>query len=483
MGRIGVGQPGRSTPTQLSPIETVSPFAVPINGRNRTSRPTPTMTLVATETRWTVDDVLRLAPDAKSAGVARRLSLTGVWSQLGSSGSLVWGRCQGSARDPYQVTVDLGEPSFACTCPSRKLPCKHSLALLMLWASGNGSVAEQDRAADFAAEWVHRLAAKAPAGDRAPAAPPDPEAQAKRLAERIATMSDGIDEFERWLFDLVRQGLASARHQPYAFWDGAAARLVDAQLPGLAERVRAIPGLLHTPNRWADDLLRELTRGYLAVSAWRRREDLPADVEGDLRVVLGWPRRTEEVLAAGERVTDRWAVVGLRHEGDARIQSQRTWLLGEASGHSALILDFAAAGATLAVAQVIGSVVEAELAFYPGSEPRRALFTGDRPAVGSTAALRGTTIEAALDRAATLLAANPFADRVPVALASVVPVVDADRRLVADPEGAALALGGDAELLLLLALSGGEPVDVFGEWDGEALRPLTVAAHGTLTAL
>ena len=47
------------------------------------------------------------------------------------------------------------------------------------------------------------------------------------------TMSAGIDEFERWLFDLVRQGLASARHQPFAFWDAAAARLVDAHMPGL----------------------------------------------------------------------------------------------------------------------------------------------------------------------------------------------------------------------------------------------------------
>src|SRR6185436_6423172 len=112
-------------------------------------------------------------------------------------------------------------PSFRCTCPSRKHPCKHGLALLLLWAEGGGSVAEEARPADFAAEWV------------------------QRLAERLETMSAGIDEFERWLFDLVRQGLASARHQPFSFWDDAAARLVDAQMPGLADRVRAIPGLIH----------------------------------------------------------------------------------------------------------------------------------------------------------------------------------------------------------------------------------------------
>ena len=436
---------------------------------------------LASGTGWTVDDVLRLAPDASSAGAARRLSVSPVWSQLGSSGTLVWGKCQGRAREPYQVTVDLGEPAFRCTCPSRKHPCKHSLALLIVWASGDGSVAEQATAADFAAEWVHRLAAKAPVPKEA--APPDPEAQAKRMAERIATMSAGIDEFERWLYDLVRQGLATARHQPYAFWDTAAARLVDAQLPGLAERVRAIPGALHAPEGWAERLLAELARGYLAISAWRRRDELPDEVVADLRVVLGWARRTEEVLASGERVTDRWAVVGLRHEDDARIQSQRTWLAGQKTGRLAVVLDFAAAGATLAVASVLGSVVEAEVVLYPGSEPRRARFTGERDVVGTVAALPGTGIAAALDGAARCFAANPFADRVPLTLAGVVPLAADGRHRLADGDGATLDVGGDADVRLLLALSGGHPVDVFGEWDGDVLRPLSVAADGELVGL
>ncbi len=93
----------------------------------------------------------------------------------------------------------------------------------------------------------------------------------------------------------------------------------------------------------------------------------------------------------------------------------------------AVVLDFAAAGASLAVAEVLGSVVEAEVALYPGSEPRRALFTGDRSVVGSTDQLPAAGVAAALDQVATWVAANPFADRFPVALAGVVPVVDGRR--------------------------------------------------------
>ena len=439
--------------------------------------------------RWTVDDVLKLAPDASSAGAARRLSLSGVWSQAGSSGSLLWGRCQGRAREPYQVTVDLHEPSFRCTCPSRKHPCKHGLALLLLWADGDGSVAEGARPADFAADWVQRLAAKGPAAGPArsagagPAAPPDPEAQARRLAQRIETMSAGIDEFERWLFDLVRQGLASARHQPFAFWDAAAARLVDAQMPGLADRVRALPALLHSSGDWADRLLAELARGYLAVSAWRRRDVLPDDALADLRVVLGWPRRVDEVLERGERLTDRWVVLGLAQETDSRLQSQRTWLRGQETGRMAVVLDFAAAGATLAVAEVLGSVVEAEVALYPGSEPRRGLFTGERTVVGSADGLPAGSIAAVLDQVATGLAGNPFADRFPVALAGVVPVVDGERRLIVEPGAGALPLSADSDALSLLALSGGAPLDLFAEWDGYALTPLSANADRTLVAL
>src|SRR2546423_535504 len=54
-----------------------------------------------------------------------------------------------------------------------------------------------------------------------------------------------------------RRGRAWPRHQPFSFWDAAAARLVDAQMPGLADRVRALPARLHAGVDWADWLLAE----------------------------------------------------------------------------------------------------------------------------------------------------------------------------------------------------------------------------------
>ncbi|MFP5317997.1 MAG: SWIM zinc finger family protein [Acidimicrobiia bacterium] len=449
---------------------------------------------MATAARWSVEQVLKLAPDAGSVRAARALATPRRWSDLGSNDSLVWGRCQGSAREPYQVTVDLmlgsghagrADPAFRCTCPSRKFPCKHGLALLLLWAGGNGSVSDA-AVADFAAAWSSERierAAKAEARRQARVeSPPDPEAQARRLAERRSLMSAGLDDFERWLFDMVRQGLAAARRQPFAYWDNAAARLVDAQVPGLADRVRFMAGDVHSRPDWADHLLAEAGRWWLAVRAWRRWDDLPEEVAGDLRTVLGWSRRTDEVLD-GVRVADRWHVVGLRQDEDERLLSQRTWLRGERTGRMVQVLDFAAAGGTLAVAQVLGSIVEAELALYPGSPPPRARFTGDERVVGTAPGLAGaTTVEAALDQAAAYLAANPWHHRVPMLLGQVAAVAGPAPKVV-DAGGDSLPVAAEPRLWSLLALSGGAAADVFGEWYGDRLHLSSAVVDGALVAL
>ena len=82
----------------------------------------------------TSESVLALAPDASSVKAAQALLKPGQWPTLGFNENAVWGECKGSGSKPYQVEADLSGPVFKCTCPSRKFPCKHSLALLLLLA-------------------------------------------------------------------------------------------------------------------------------------------------------------------------------------------------------------------------------------------------------------------------------------------------------------------------------------------------------------
>ena len=76
--------------------------------------------------RWSEERVVSAAPDASSLAAARKLAHPGPWSDTGSNDVLVWGKCQGSGKVPYQVSVDTAAPAYRCSCPSRKFPCKHA---------------------------------------------------------------------------------------------------------------------------------------------------------------------------------------------------------------------------------------------------------------------------------------------------------------------------------------------------------------------
>ena len=87
----------------------------------------------------TPEQALALAPDSSSATAGKKLAVAKHWKNLGRTPTALWGECQGSAL--YQVRVDLNGMAVKCSCPSRKLPCKHGLGLILL------SVNQPDRAA------------------------------------------------------------------------------------------------------------------------------------------------------------------------------------------------------------------------------------------------------------------------------------------------------------------------------------------------
>jgi uncharacterized Zn finger protein len=80
-----------------------------------------------------LEQVLALAPDASAAAAGKKLGTPAPWQNLGGNDDAYWGECKGSAL--YQVRVARADLAAKCTCPSRKLPCKHVLGLLVLAAT------------------------------------------------------------------------------------------------------------------------------------------------------------------------------------------------------------------------------------------------------------------------------------------------------------------------------------------------------------
>jgi hypothetical protein len=446
---------------------------------------------------WSADQVLALAPDDSSAKAGRGQAVPARWSGLGASDRAVWGLCQGSGAKPYETVVDLTEPAFKCSCPSRKFPCKHALGLMLLWAQDPGATPAGDPP-PWAAEWLATRDERAATqgardepmrADTAVADDGDGDGTRARAAERRAgqreqRIADGLDELELWLEDLVRQGLAHAERQSWSHFDQAASRLVDAQAPGLARRVRQLGAVIGGGAGWPDRALAHAGTLALLVAAYRRQDALDPALRAEVRSQVGWNTSQEQVLA-GERIADEWDVVGAAHDEDDRLHVRRTWLWGRRAGRWALLLDFAAGRRPLPPAPAPGHRVAAELAFYPAAAPLRAVIAEPPVVTGAADGLPALdSVAAAFEHRARILGANPFADRVPVALRATV-AEDGGRFALRDDDGAALAVhpAYAADGYELLALSGGRPVGVFGEWLDGGVRPLSAAADGELWAL
>ncbi len=415
--------------------------------------------------------MLTLAPDASSLRAAQSLASSGSWPLTGAGdGDAVWGECWGSAATPYRTAVDLSGPAYRCSCPSRKFPCKHALALLLLWSAGG--IANHAAAPD----WVRGVwgGGQAPHDRGVPGGRPPGPAQLHRAQQREARVAAGLAELDRWLCDQVRQGLAASQRSGYRHWDEIAARMVDAQAPGLAERLRALASVPHSGPGWEGRLLEEYALLRLLATAYRGQQALPSALRDTIRSRIGFTVRQAEVLASATPVRDHWHVLARRDLDQDRIRTRRVWLRGARTGRFALVLSFAAVGESLDNSLTVGTETDADLAFYPAAVPLRALVATRYDTV-EAGAPPGAAIGELLAKYAAALGQDPWLDTWP-ALLKVTPA-RVPLPCVSDPAGDALPLHPGADYWPLFALSAGRPVTVAGEWTPSGLRPLTAWAQ------
>ncbi|MCL2850628.1 MAG: SWIM zinc finger family protein [Micrococcales bacterium] len=451
-----------------------------------------------------------LAPDQSSLTAASKLNRPAKWSGLAHEDDLWWGEAQGSGANPYRVVVDGANVGYKCTCPSRKFPCKHSLALMWVQATAPTSFTETTRP-QWVDDWMGRRRTTttagaggkpgseagsggtpgsesgsdgksiSEAGTPEPAAPPDPEAEAKkaaasarRAAATRASITDGLDELDRWIVDQVRLGLAAFADNALDRCRKIAARLVDAKAANLASRLDEMPSrLLAVPTEERPDLaVRELGKIVLLTSAWRTNPDDPQAARD-----VGASEQRDQVLADPDavQVTAAWEVVGeqitTRRDG---LVSHATWLLNlgaDAPQRFALLLDFFPASAGRRE-QVFtdGAQIDATVRFYPSAAPLRAVISAraDAPAAHQWPAPAPDLDP--LAQCADAWAAVPWQLEHPVLLPAGRVVRADDGRLWwrADDGGAGLPLAGRLEPVL----QGLELAATVGLWDGFRLTLL-----------
>lgn len=434
---------------------------------------------------FTEEQVVNFAPDENSIVAGRQLAYATNWASLGANDVALWGECKGSGSKPYQACIDIAGAAFKCSCPSRKIPCKHCMALMYLNMKDSASFASE--APSWVEEWLKSREERAEkkAKKAEDAAPVDPVAKAKRQASRHSKVESGLNDFSLWLQDRIRQGFSGLDAQSYQFWEKQAARLTDAQAPGLARLLRSCAGIPNSGEGWQSRLIEQLSFMHTIVEGFQNINELPENVQQDVRAAIGFAVSQEDVLAK-PGLQDIWHVLGQRVDAEDKLRTQRTWLRGEKTGRWALILSFAHGNAPLDSSFSAGSSYNAELCFFPGNYPIRALLKSKADTKDGIASLRGYAhSEAFLEDYALALSCNPFIETFPVSIENVRAVPAQEELLIIDSENKLIPLSRSSEGLKwhVLALSGAYPFSIFGEWNGRRLMLLSAVCDGTFYRL
>lgn len=419
----------------------------------------------------TLDHIQGMTPDYVTLRGADDLARSDTWTAAETAAvldsTLLWAAFPAPRRPDVCATARLPQLEVSCTCNATRFPCRHVLALLLRAQAA-------PLPSDDPPDWATRGA-----GGLAPDTATDLSTETQRLIALTASMAD----LSRWLNDLIRGGLASLPRQNRRWWAHAADRLVDAYAFEAARDVRELGALPGSGPDWPERLLPRLGRLALLAEGFRRWDNLPPPLRGDLQAAAGWPP-----LPGGDRQHDGWRVLGRRQEVEGGQRQMRAWLRGARSGRWALLPERRPAARLEGPAYPTGALLDGELAFSPSAWPLLAQPAGglrlasDR--TGDAAEGAAVDVAAAVAGFAAARAANPWLRLYPMLLRDVFlePPTHAatdDTWRVRDRAGYWLPLPPRfGHGWQLLALAGDRPLTLFGEWDGVALTPLSVLSNG-----
>jgi hypothetical protein len=345
-----------------------------------------------------------LAPDQSSLGAAKSLLKLSKWPMLGQAPSVntIWGQCQGSGANPYSTMVDIVNFGYKCTCPSRKFPCKHVLALLWQFTENPGTFGVSDPP-EWVNDWLGRRRKSSTdksdqaavtaqkninsaGNDTEELSPEEIEkkeaAKEKRTAQlkenTDSSVREGLDEFQQWVKDQLRTGVGTFLKEITDRCRRIAARLVDAKAANFASRLDELPAKILSVDKefQAGAVIKELGQLVLLSEAWLTDVD-----DHDARRAICTTENREQVLNNPDslRKTGLWQKIGekifTRRDG---LISHASWLLNLTDTEIpqfALLQDYYPASAgKKETGFITGQYIQGEIQFYPGRVPLRAFI-------------------------------------------------------------------------------------------------------------
>jgi hypothetical protein len=298
---------------------------------------------------------------------------------------------------------------------------------------------------------------------------------------RIHDMQAGAQELERWLLDLLRQGLVVLDQEGEDFWEEIAGRMVNAKLGDLGRRIRSLKQAPEQEARWEEKVLKEISYLYLITRGLLQLNKQKEEQQCELLRICG-VRIDKKALLQSKGTTDTWLIISQEFGKDEQLHYRRIWLYGENSHELALLLDFSWGSANFFPEYTFGGLYKGEIIYYPGATPQRALFKEPVPFKGTFKGKGGfKTLRQLALFFAKALQQNPWLKTYPCLLNQIRVVRENHTFLIMDPsqQGVPLTQRPDG-YWKLLALTADQPLSIFGLWNGEHFQPKSVFAQNRL---
>lgn len=329
---------------------------------------------------FTETQIQTLAHNLPAFKAGKRLSNLHLWLAYGRSDRVVWGQIKGSGPKSYFTQIDIQDLAFKCSCPSHQFPCKHSLGLMLVFTQIN----EQNISTEpeWVQGWINKRRSKTekPKVNKIQTAQ-DKErlkkAKEKRQANRMILVNSGVQELSLWLEDIVRVGLLELPKQTPAFYNKMIARMIDAQASGLARWVRILSQTNYSDTEhWHEEVIDKLGKINLLLKSWKNYKNHSPLQQLSLRNMIGWSQSTKDLRsdATVTGVSDHWIVLGQETEENDDIITQRNWLWSCESNKCCLILNFGSRFAPLESTIISGSILDAEVVYFPATLPQRGII-------------------------------------------------------------------------------------------------------------
>ena len=424
-----------------------------------------------------IEQILKLSGNRNTVQQAQKIAKDIFWKNPSSRDVFLWANFKGKSIQSYEVFVRISSSIlFKCNCSSKQNPCKHALGLLLYYHENESAFKAKSELPKNLISWEEERSQMKDESLLEQEKKINEEkaliSKNKNREKRIQQMQSGAFRIQDWLLDIIKHGLVNLESQEQDFWDGILSRLVDHKLAGLTAHIFEIKNSIEEDDNWVEFVtqkiawLNKVLLGIQNIDQWNN------EWQNELLRIGGVSQKSAE-LDIEKGVDDEWVILNIE-EGitDNGGNFRKSWMYGKKSNRFGFLLEFNFLGDKFPALPKLGYWFKGNVVFFPGPTPLRLKLIRWGSPAKAIFQLPGLSSFADLNQYYLAnLKINPWLLDLPVILNEIVPVVG-DVFHLQDQNGSSLDIFKRSEdWWKLMALSAGEPITIFGIWNGHQLLP------------